>query len=389
MGKEQEIFEGFDLFSPVAKLKTPNPDEAEHQPGDVKITSTATQEEIDRQAALDFEKNLELSKKKDEDLKKKPKEAMVESSDKTTGDKTADKPVETPSEDFSFKPIVSYLAEKGIIDLEDKELESLADDESAIETVIGKTIMSNVDKGIQSYKDTLPEEAQDLLKFIELGGKPKDFYDVYYGNTSFETLDIKSEDNQRFVVREALKLSGWEADQIEDELKDYEDLGKLEAKSQNFLKRLQSYEKDQKVQLIKQQEANTEVNKKKASEYWEGLKSELNKKEDILGFKVTPKVKEDLWNFIATPSKKTGKTALQEHNETNKDSQFLYAYLAMKNFDITTLEKAATTKVASELRSKLGKFTDSRQKLGGARDNQREDDNVGDAFSGFEKIMKK
>lgn len=167
MGKEQEIFEGFDLFSPVSKLKTPDPNDAEHQPGDVKITSAATQEEVDRQAALDFEKNLELSKKKDAEAGKttSKKETVVDDKSSATPDTTNkgdDKLVEDKNEDFSFKPIVSYLAEKGIIDLDDKELESLADDESAIETVVGKTISSNVDKGIQAYKDQFGEEIQDL-----------------------------------------------------------------------------------------------------------------------------------------------------------------------------------------------------------------------------------
>ena len=51
------------------------------------------------------------------------------------------------------------------------------------------------------------------------------------------------------------------------------------------------------------------------------------------------------------------------NNEKNKDAQFLYAYLDVMNWDLSKLEKSVKTKVTSELRKNLNKFTDTRTKM--------------------------
>ncbi len=73
-------------------------------------------------------------------------------------------------------------------------------------------------------------------------------------------------------------------------------------------------------------------------------------------------MKDNLWNFIMVPDK-AGKTGLQKHNETNENAQFLYAYLAMNEWDLSKLERQVKTKVNSDLASKLSNFKDGRSKL--------------------------
>lgn len=404
MAKEKDIFGGFDLFNPTAgRLKTPNPEEAEIT--DIPVESSVTKEEKDRKVIEDqelnipgsFDKEAKLDKKAEVKTEKKEKssvktpdtEAVKETSKEgvVKEEKPTVKEEPVVEEAFSFKPLISYLGDKGIVDLEDGEIEKLTDDEEALEGVISKTITKNISEGINDWKESYNPEIQELLKFVELGGKPKDFYDVYYGNTSFENLKIDTEDNQKFVIRQGLKLSGWEDAEIEEELKDYEDLGKLETKASTHLKKLQVYEKSQKENLIKAQEENNIKTQETNKQYWNNLREELFKKEDIQGFKINQKEKEQLWDYMSTPDRKTGKTKLQEHNETNKDAQWLYAYLAKNNWDISKLERDVKTKVTSELRKNLGKFTDDRNKLSGARDNAREKTNEdNDPFGGFDKL---
>ncbi len=410
MGKEKDVFGGFDLFNPTGgRLKTPNPEE-ETSTEDIPVTSGKTQVELDKAAStneqLDIPGSFEEDKEPiDPKIKEPAKTSKSEKSsvldkDKTDTNlsdpkktekieeaKTPEKEEIVKNEEFSFKPLITYLGEKGIIDLEDGEIDKLTDDEDALEQVVGKTITKNINEGINDWKESYIPEVQELLKFVELGGNPKDFYDVYYGNTSFETLKVDNEENQKFVIKQGLKLSGWEDAEIEEELKDYEDLGKLESKSQTHLKKLQIYEKSQKENLIKAQEANTQKRNEDNKKYWDTLKDELVKKEDIQGFKVSTKEKEKMWDFMSTPDRKTGKTKLQEHNETNKDAQWLYTYLAMNNWDISKLERDVKTKVTSDLRKNLGKFTDDRNKLSGARDNVKEKQNEeNDPFGGFDKL---
>jgi hypothetical protein len=397
MSKEKDIFGGFDLFNPTAgRLLTPDP--ANKLEDDV--VTTKTKEDLDRDAATSFDANLEKEaqdkKTQETDKFKQKSEVKAKSTDKVDETKTKDKtdttvtkepvePVEEVEEEFSYKPFISHLRDKGILDISTEDFDKLADDESGLEEATERTIGSKIDQGVDEWKSSYNSEVQELLKFVEMGGKPKDFFDVYYGNTSFEKMKTDSEESQKFIIRQGLKLSGFEDAEAEEELKDYEDLGKLEAKATIHLKKLQAWETQQKKQLIASQEEQTSKQVESNKQYWVNLKEELFKKEDLQGFKVTSKMKEDLWNFISTPDK-TGKTGLQKHNEENKDAQFLYAYLAKNNWDITKLEREATTKVTSDLRKNLGKFTDSRQKLGGARDNQKEKVDNTDPFEGFGKL---
>lgn len=388
MAKE-DIFGGFDLFNPTSKLKTPDPSDKDLNG----LESIKTQEQLDKEAQLEFDKNVQTKADKTiepvvqpvkgkEIVKDEPKVDPVVKTDPIIKDEPKEEP-------FSYKPLVKYLSEQGVVEIDEKDIEALKDDESALEEVIGKTITNNIERGVNSYKDKFNPEVQELLKFVELGGNPKDFYDVYYGNTSFETMKVSSEDAQKFVIRQGLRLSGFDDAEVEDELKDIEDLGKLEAKSLVHLRKLQMHEKEQKSNLMKIQQESDKIKKDNNTKYWTDLKGELDKKDAIQGFKLTQKDKDQLWEYISIPDRKTGKTKLQEHNETNKDAQFLYAYLAQKNWDITKLETAATTKATSALRSTLGQFTDSRQKLAGARDNAKEELDTTDPFGGFEKLKLK
>lgn len=396
MAKEKDPFGGFDLFNPVQRLKTPDPAEATET--EVKVEAVQTQEELDRKASIEQELNIpekvETPKKvekqaessKSKDIVNTDPETNKTSSEKTIEDNTNED--ETPAEEqekYSFKPLVEYLNEKGIVSIEQEELENFEDSEEGLEQIVGNTIKKEVTRGIEDYKSQYPDDVQEFLKFIELGGSPKDFYDVYYGNVSFEKMNPDTEENQKFIIREGLKLSGLEDKDIEEELKDYEDLGKLEAKAGFYLKRLQSYEKSQKENLIKIQENQEKERQNSITKYWNDLKESLNSKESVQGFKLTPKLKEQLWDYIASPDKKTGKTKLQIHNETNKDAQFLYAYLAMNNWDLSKLEKQITTKVSSDLKQKLGRFTDNRNKIASGR-TYREEQSTEDHFEGFNKL---
>jgi len=142
----------------------------------------------------------------------------------------------------------------------------------------------------------------------------------------------------------------------------YEVSGILEKKAKVALNKLQAYEKSYQEQLIEAQKKYDAEQKVLAKKQYEEFKSNLYSKEEIQGFKLTPKMKDNLWNFIMVPDK-TGKTGLQKHNETNENAQFLYAYLAMNEWDLSKLERQVKTKVNSELASKLSNFKDGRSKL--------------------------
>jgi len=289
---------------------------------------------------------------------------------------------ETPEvEEGSFKPFLAHMANKGILDYE--ESEEIEDSEEGLEKVVIKT----VENGIKSYKDSFPEDAQKFLEFVENGGRPADFHKYYYGDSSFEEFDITNEDNQKYVIKEALKLEGYSDEDIEDEIRDAEDLGKLDRKASVHLKKLQKIEKEQKEVLIEAQKKYAEEQRIKSEQEWENFKNGLYNSESIAGFKINKKEKDSIWEYMTKAvDKKTGVTAYQKDmDEKGAQARYLLAWLMKSNFDVTKLEKLVQTKEVSKLRSKLGNYTDSRAKMKTGTSNIKE--STDNPFVGFRKVV--
>lgn len=314
-------------------------------------------------AALDKKKG-KVSKEVVDETKEEETEEIIEVDNKT-----------------SLKPFASYMKEKGILDYEDDDFE---DTEEGLEKVVDKTI----EKRVNDWKKSYPEEAQKFLDYIENGGDPKQFINLYYNTATWEGFKIDSEPTQKHVIREGLRLSGFEDSEIEEELSVYEDLGKLEAKAKQFLPKLEKNEKDFKSGLIENQKKQSIQRDKEAKEYYDSLHKTWFDKEELNGFKLNKKAKEDIWDFIYKIDKKSGKTGLQESYENNIDAQFMYAYLAKNNFDISKLEKIVKTKVTSEVRKSLSQYTDSRNKLSSGRtDKEEKPDATQSSFGGFKNVL--
>lgn len=343
--------------------------------------SKMDQDKLDKVNA-DLEAKAKLAEKNADKKKKKETDDAVASEEDTTNE-VETTPVE--EDKSTFKPFVNFLTEKGILNVEVKD-EDFKDNEDYLADLIDKEAEYRKQMTIKSEEDALPEDFKQLKEFVKAGGDPKQFLDVYYGDNSWSTYKVEDEASQKAVIKASLKLAGWEDSEIESEVQDIEDLGKLEAKAKIHLPKLQNYEKTQKEQLIVQQkeyEAQQEAN---AKAYWDSLNKDWTSKEAIAGFKLTDKIKKGVWEHMTVVDKKTGKTGLQRNYETNKDTQFLYAYLDYIGWDVSKLEKQVASKQAADLRSKLGNYSDSRSKISkSGRTSVDTEDDV-NPFGAFNKI---
>ena len=262
---------------------------------------------------------------------------------------------ENTEESSSLKVFASWLGDKGLVDYDEETFEDSEDG-------LKKLMSSTVDREVENYKKSLPDDVHKLVEFIEAGGNPKNFIDTYYGSASWNDFDIDDDDSQKTVLKEYLKAQGEDEEDINETIDTYEVSGILEKKAKGALNKLQAYEKQYQDQIFEQQKKYDVEQKAVAKKQYEDFKADLYAKEDIQGFKLTPKLKDNLWDFIMKPDK-TGKTGLQKHNETNTNAQYMYAYLAMNDWDLSKLERQVKTKVNSELASKLSNFKDGRSKL--------------------------
>jgi hypothetical protein len=183
-----------------------------------------------------------------------------------------------------------------------------------------------------------------------------------------------------------LKAQGEDDEDIDETIDTYEVSGILEKKAKGALNKLQAYEKNYKDQIFEQQKRQDADQRVLAKQQYDSFKSELYAKEEIQGFKLTPKMKDNLWDFMMKPDK-TGETGLQKHNKTNTNAQYMYAYLAMNDWDLSKLERQVKTKVNSELASRLSNVKDGRSKMkSGQSDNFNDQRATGD-FSAFKQAL--
>lgn len=312
---------------------------------------------------------------------KKPKakeevETLLKTEEEETEEKLETK--ETNEGESSLVTFATWLHEQNLVDYDPETFE---DSEEGLK----KLMSSTIEKEVANYKKSLPEDVHKLVEFVEAGGDPKDFINAYYREHSWSEFEVSNDTTQKIVLREYLKELGEDPEDIEETLDTYEVSGILEKKAKIALNKLQAQEKSYQEQLVEAQKKYDAEQKVLAKKQYEEFKETLYKKDEIQGFKLTPKMKDNLWDFIMKPDR-TGKTGLQKHNETNENAQFLYAYLAMNDWDLSKLERQVKTKVNSELASKLSNFKDGRTKLKGGQS-----DSFGDqkksGFSAFRNAL--
>lgn len=336
---------------------------------------------------IDFIDTSGLNVEVKEDTSKEDSEENTEEIVNDTEEEVIDDTTEEIDEESSevekgsFKPFLVHMANKGILDYD--ESEDIEDSEEGLEKIVQKT----VENSIKSYKESFPEDAKNFLEFVENGGNPADFHRYYYGDSSFEDFSIEEEDNQKYVIREALKLEGYTEEEINDEIQDAEDLGKLEKKASVHLKKLQKIEKEQKEALVEAQKTYAKQQQEKAEAEWNAFKDGLYNSESIAGFKINKKEKDAIWDYMTKPiDKKTGVTSYQKDMaEKGAQARYLLAWLMKNNFDISKLEKMVQTKEVSKLRSKLGNYSDSRVKIKTGTPNIKE--STDNPFIGFRKAI--
>ncbi len=360
-------FDGFDILnggSPPKKVEIKSEDKVDLKDDELSEDELAA---LEAASKLNKQKPAKVTSKKDT-------EETIEEQEETE---------EIEEEENPIAVFGKWLSEENVLDLEETDkLETEAD----LKRVTKKTIQN----GIEKYKDSVPEDGKKFLEFLEQGGKPDDFHKYYYGNGSFEGFDITSEENQKYVIEESLKLEGHDDEYIKEELADIEDTGKLDKKAGVHLKKLQKIEKENKALLLESQKTFAKQQEEARQTEWEEFKKGLYDKEAIGGFKLSEKSKDNLWNYMTkVVNKKEGFTQYQIDANSNGDARYMAAYLQMNKWDTSSLEKMVESKKTSELRSKLGGFTDTRNKQKGSPSKITKEEVDLNPFAGFEKIINK
>ena len=320
-----------------------------------------------------------LAKVIEKTTKKVKPEVEEEEEEVIEDDNSSDDSNNEPTKSNGIREFAKSLYEKNILDYDDSD-EDFTDEEEGLENLVNKTVENRINK----WSESLDPDFVKLLEFTQNGGNPRDFLNIYYGEHSWSKFSLDNENNQRAAVAESLRLAGESEDDINDIITEWSDNGSLEKRAKSALNKLQKFEDAQKEEILKIQEAQRIEQQKAQKLYWDTFKDELMKKEDVKGFKLTPKVKENLWNFMTAIDRKTGKTAYQQAVDSDREASILFALQAMNKFDVAKLEKQVETKVASKYHNLLKNYSkSSKEKISSGRTEENFDSNP---FQGFKNL---
>mgnify|MGYP003125211865 CR=1 FL=1 len=125
--------------------------------------------------------------------------------------------------------MMENFAGSGILEFdEDSEYEP---SEEGLKSLIKETVERKSQDAITDFKQSLPEQATQLLEVLERGGSVEDF-NAMQSQVDFSQVDLSSERNQGYLIEDWMKLQGFEDLEIKDRIGSFKEAGIL----QNFMK---------------------------------------------------------------------------------------------------------------------------------------------------------
>jgi len=189
------------------------------------------------------------------------------------------------------------------------------DDDKALEEYTAKDweelIQANLDeKANQVRRETpkqffqsLPQELQIAAKYVADGGKDlKGMFATLSQVEQHKQLDIKKSGDQEKIITEYLSATGYgTAEDIQEEIEIWKDLGKLESQASKFKPKLDKMQEKVVAQKLQEQELKKKQQENASQEYMKNVYETL--KEGKLGdLKVDRKTQAMLYNGLVQPN---------------------------------------------------------------------------------------
>lgn len=277
---------------------------------------------------------------------------------------------------YSYKALLSHLNEEGLIDFED------SDDLEDKPELIFETVKNTIEKGIESYKESIPEVGKQFLEYLEKGGDPNKYIESLQKPFDLNSIDLESERDQEKVVTEYLKTLDYTKEEIEETLEGYKDGLLLEKQAKLASSKLAKVFEKRQEQLLREQEAIAEQQREEYSKYINTINNSIETANEIAGLEISKKEKDDFRRYLLAVDK-DGMTQYQRELQENPvQTQLELAYLKYKKYDFANAKKAGAKETTNKLKS-IFKNNETTVKAG--RSSEQVEEQLGnlDAFKRF------
>ena len=207
-------------------------------------------------------------------------------------------------------------------------------------------------------ENSKPEYADDRIaqldQYVKNGGRFEDFYSQQSQILSYDDMDMEDETNQKAVVRDYLKMSGYDDASINSKIERYEDADLLEDEANDAVVRLKAIRQQQMEAEQEQQEQARREMEQQNKKFITDLTNSISSLSDIRGVAVPKEDRRALFDYI-TRTDENGMTQYQkDFNKNIVNNLIESAYFTMKGDTLLgEAKRSGQTSAASKLRTLL------------------------------------
>ena len=206
---------------------------------------------------------------------------------------------------------------------------------------------------VPQYAD---ERIQQLDEYVKNGGKFEDFYGKQQQSLSYDNIDMEDEDNQKAIVSELLRYSGYTDDQIKNKISRYEDADMLEEESADALDRLKQIKQHELEIAQQQQAAYLQQQEEQSKQFYNDCMNQIKSLSSIRGVQIPKEDRAKLADYIFNVDQDgVSKFQRDYNNQENFINNLLTtAYITMKGDSfISTAKRDGESSATEKLRKML------------------------------------
>ena len=204
---------------------------------------------------------------------------------------------------------------------------------------------------VPEYAD---ERIQKLDEYVKQGGKFEDFYAKQQEALTIDNIDLEDENNQKAVVREFMKYSGYTDEQINKKISRDEDSDVLYDEAEDALDRLKEIRQKEVEEAQRQQEEAARQQEEQSREFFNNVSKEIQSLTNIRGINVPKEDRKALFDYIFKLDQNGQSQYTKDFNKNLSKNLIESAYFTMKADSlISTAKRDGESSAAEKLRNLL------------------------------------
>ena len=204
---------------------------------------------------------------------------------------------------------------------------------------------------VPEYAD---ERIQALDEYVKNGGKFEDFYAKQQEALTIDNIDLEDENNQKAVVREFMKYSGYTDEQINKKITRYEDSDVLYDEAEDALDRLKEIRQKEVEDAARKQEELVKQQEEQSREFFNTVSKDIQGLTNIRGINVPKEDRKALFDYIFKLDQNGQSQYTKDFNKNLSKNLIESAYFTMKADSlISTAKRDGESSAAEKLRNLL------------------------------------